>query len=129
MLVLRNISIAYIRSLFRYVCGLNVAFPLTFSLYIRYKPTSRIATQLTIYNITNVTAQRCVVLRHPFKGSVMRTSSKRLALLTVTLLRTDFAALLLSACQLDFPRFSRQLIMSEITKRKLNERHQIYRRV
>ena len=30
---------------------------------------------------------------------------------------------------LDFPRFSRQLIMSEITKRKLNERHQIYRRV
>jgi very-short-patch-repair endonuclease len=29
----------------------------------------------------------------------------------------------------DFPRFSRQLIMSEITKRKLNERHQIYRRV
>ncbi len=31
--------------------------------------------------------------------------------------------------QVDFPRFSRQLIMSEITKRKLNERHQIYRRV
>ena len=31
--------------------------------------------------------------------------------------------------ELDFPRFSRQLIMSEITKRKLNERHQIYRRV
>jgi catecholate siderophore receptor len=30
---------------------------------------------------------------------------------------------------MDFPRFSRQLIMSEITKRKLNERHQIYRRV
>ena len=30
---------------------------------------------------------------------------------------------------LDFPRFSRQTIMSEITKRKLNERCQIYRRV
>ena len=29
----------------------------------------------------------------------------------------------------DFPRFSRQLIMSEITKRKLNERHQIYGRI
>ena len=27
----------------------------------------------------------------------------------------------------DFPRFSRQLIMSEITKKKLNEKHQIYR--
>ena len=40
----------------------------------------------------------------------------------------------LNRCELedatvDFPRFSRQLIMSEITKRKLNERHQIYRRV
>ena len=31
--------------------------------------------------------------------------------------------------KVDFPRFSRQLIMSEITKRKINERHQIYRRV
>ncbi len=36
---------------------------------------------------------------------------------------------LLFLIALDFPRFSRQLIMSEITKRKLNERHQIYRRV
>ena len=30
---------------------------------------------------------------------------------------------------MDFPQFSRQTIMSEITKRKLNERCQIYRRV
>ena len=36
---------------------------------------------------------------------------------------------LASLVGVDFPRFSRQLIMSEITKRKLNERHQIYRRV
>lgn len=72
--------------------GSTVAVPLTFSLSIGNKPTLPITGQLTIYNITNVTAQRCVVLRHPFKGSVMRTSSKRLALLAVTRLRTDFAA-------------------------------------
>ncbi|MDD4925379.1 MAG: calcium-binding protein [Methylotenera sp.] len=35
----------------------------------------------------------------------------------------------ITGTDLDFPRFSRQLIMSEITKRKLNERHQIYGRV
>ena len=41
----------------------------------------------------------------------------------------SFSHVLLLSAVLDFPRFSRQLIMSEITKRKLNERHQIYRRV
>ena len=29
----------------------------------------------------------------------------------------------------DFPRFSRQMIMSEINQRKLNERHQIHSRI
>ena len=41
----------------------------------------------------------------------------------------DFASIEDCIHRVDFPRFSRQLIMSEITKRKLNERHQIYRRV
>ena len=34
-----------------------------------------------------------------------------------------------SQANLDFPRFSRQKIMSEINQRKLNERHQIYSRI
>ena len=79
--------------------GLTVAVPLTFSLIVCDKA------YVTYYWVTNhlqhykrySTAVRR--LRHPFKGSVMRTSSKCLALLTVTRLRTDFAALLLSACQ------------------------------
>jgi hypothetical protein len=36
---------------------------------------------------------------------------------------------LMKLLTLDFPRFSRQLIMSGTTKRNLNERHQIYGRV
>jgi len=79
--------------------GFNVAVPLTFSLIVCDKA------YITYYYVTNhlqhykrySTGVRR--LRHPFKGSVMSTSSKLLALLTVTHLRTDFAALLLSACQ------------------------------
>ena len=42
---------------------------------------------------------------------------------------TDGREVSLEKQAMDFPRISRQLTMSEINKRKLNERHQIYRRV
>jgi hypothetical protein len=79
----------------RYVCGFKCGIPTHFQLnplrsaYVTYY---WVTNHLQHYKRYSTGVRR---LRHPLKGSVMRTSSKSLALLTVTRLRTDFAALLL----------------------------------
>ena len=67
--------------------------------------------------------------RKQLNAVVNQTDASKLTHRQIQSLADQWLEHLMTEDEVDFPRFSRQLIMSEITKRKLNERHQIYRRV